>query len=126
MKNSEFLKENSITIQNELNWLSSLIDNRLDYFFSTKEDKVFIKTTSQNLDSDDSNMSAFIKNELKDDFERVLIIGAIATIYFPELYDRFLIKNKVFIEKLTYMSTKKCDECGETIADYIGTCPNWV
>ena len=63
MKNSEFLKDNSITIQNELNWLSSLIDNRLDYFFSTKEDKVFIKTDTPDLDSDKSNMSNFITSD---------------------------------------------------------------
>ena len=69
-----------------------------------------IKTTSQNLDSDDSNMSAFIKNELKDDFERVLIIGAIATIYFPELYDRFLIKNKVLDKPFTEFGGLKTSE----------------
>lgn len=110
MKNSEFLKGNSITIQKELNWLSSLIDNRLDYFFSTKEGKVFIKTDTPDLDSDNSNMSAFIKENLKDDFERVLIIGAIATIYFPELYDRFLIKNKVLDKPFTEFGGLKTSE----------------
>ena len=36
MENTNTLKENSITIQNELEWLSNLIDNRLDYFFTSE------------------------------------------------------------------------------------------
>ena len=101
MKNSDFLKGNSFTIQNELDWLSARIDARLNYFFSTEESKVLSETPCPDLDSDQSNMSNFIKNELSDDFERLLIIGAIATIYYPELYDRFLIKNKVLDKPFT-------------------------
>ena len=81
MKNSDFLKGNSFTIQNELDWLSALIDARLNYFFSTEESKVLSEVRCPDLDSDHSNMSNFIKNELSDDFERLLIIGAIANAF---------------------------------------------
>ena len=110
MKNSDFLKGNSFTIQNELDWLSALIDARLNYFFSTEESKVLSEVRCPDLDSDHSNMSNFIKNELSDDFERLLIIGAIATIYYPELYDRFLIKNKVLDKPFTEFGGIKTPE----------------
>lgn len=110
MKNSDFLKGNSFTIQNELDWLSALIDARLNYFFSTEESKVLSEVRCPDLHSDQSNMSNFIKNELSDDFERLLIIGAIATIYYPELYDRFLIKNKVLDKPFTEFGGIKTPE----------------
>jgi len=101
MIEADFLKENSLTIQHELDWLSGLIDERLNYFFSTEKSTDFHRKPSPNLDSDPSNLSRFIKNELSDDFERLLIIGSIATIYYPEMYDRFLVKNKVLDKPFT-------------------------
>ena len=101
MENTNALKNNSITIQNELNWLSDLIDNRLDFFFSSEEDKQFVSLSSPDLDKDTSNMAAFIKRDLSDDFERLLIIGAIAANLFPEVYDRLLIKNKTLDKPYT-------------------------
>ena len=83
MENTNALKNNSITIQNELNWLSDLIDNRLDFFFSSEVDKSFVYLSGPDLDEDASNMAAFIKRDLSDDFERLLIIGAMAANLFP-------------------------------------------
>ena len=68
MENTNALKNNSITIQNELNWLSDLIDNRLDFFFSSEVDKQFVSLSSPDLDEDTSNMAAFIKRDLSSDF----------------------------------------------------------
>ena len=89
MEHSNTLKENSITIQNELDWLSDLIDNRLDFFFTSETNSQFTDIPSPDLDEDRSNLSNFIKKELSDDFERLLIIGAMASNLFPEVYDRF-------------------------------------
>lgn len=107
MENTNALKNNSITIQNELNWLSDLIDNRLDFFFSSEVDKQFVSLSSPDLDKDTSNMAAFIKRDLSDDFERLLIIGAIAANLFPEVYDRFLIKNKTLDKPYTEFGGRK-------------------
>ena len=107
MENTATLKENSLTIQNELNWLSNLIDNRLDYFFSGEANKSFMFISSPNIEEDKSNMAAFIKKDLKDDFERLLIIGAMASNLFPEVYDRFLIKNKTLDKPYTEFGGRK-------------------
>ena len=101
MEHSNTLKENSITIQNELDWLSDLIDNRLDFFFTSETNSQFTDIPSPDLDEDRSNLSNFIKKELSDDFERLLIIGAMASNLFPEVYDRFLIKNKTLDKPYT-------------------------
>ena len=107
MENTNALKNNSITIQNELNWLSDLIDNRLDFFFSSEVYKSFVSLSGPDLDEDASNMAAFIKRDLSDDFERLLIIGAMAANLFPEVYDRFLIKNKTLDKPYTEFGGRK-------------------
>tara|TARA_B110000444_G_scaffold252610_1_gene282187 strand:- start:1 stop:1344 length:1344 start_codon:yes stop_codon:yes gene_type:complete len=101
------LKENSFTIQNELNWLSNMIDNRLDFFFSNQENMSFVNIPSPDLDNDKSNLSAFIQKDLKDEFERLLVIGAMASNLFPEVYDRFLIKNKTLDKTYTEFGGRK-------------------
>ena len=52
-------------------------------------------------------MAAFIKRDLSDNFERLLIIGAIAANLFPEVYDRFLIKNKTLDKPYTEFGGRK-------------------
>ena len=107
MENTNELKNNRITIQNELNWLSDLIDNRLDFFFSSEVDKSFVSLSGPDLEEDASNLAAFIKRDLSDDFERLLIIGAMAANLFPEVYDRFLIKNKTLDKPYTEFGGRK-------------------
>ena len=101
MEDTNALQQNSLTIQNELDWLSKLIDNRLDFFFTNEKKKQFVYIPSPNLKDDRSNLSSFIQKDLTDDFERLLIIGAMASNLFPEVYDRFLIKNKVLDKSYT-------------------------
>jgi AAA+ superfamily predicted ATPase len=110
MENTNTLKENSITIQNELEWLSNLIDNRLDYFFTSEPNILFKDIPSPSLEDDHSNLSNFIKKDLEDDFERLLIIGAMASNLFPEVYDRFLIKNKTLDKPYTEFGGHKNSE----------------
>ena len=101
MEVSKFLADNSKTIEKELNWLSALIDRRLNDFFSTDKNIIAEEIKSPNLEYDTSNLARFIKTELKDDLERLLIISALSTNLFPEVYDRFLIKNKVIDKTFT-------------------------
>jgi AAA+ superfamily predicted ATPase len=110
MENPNILKENSLTIQNELDWISNLIDKRLDYFFTNEAKGQFSYIPSPNLEKDKSNLSVFIKNDLNDDFERLLIIGTIASNLFPEVYDRFLIKNKTLDKPYTEFGGRKKTE----------------
>ena len=101
MEVSKFLADNSKTIEKELNWLSALIDRRLNDFFSTDKNIIAEEIKSPNLEYDTSNLARFIKTEIKDDLERLLIISALSTNLFPEVYDRFLIKNKVIDKTFT-------------------------
>ena len=110
MDKSKLLAKNSLTIDKELEWLSSLIDNRLNYFFSTEEDKVLVDVEKPILDEDSSNYAKFIQSELKDDIERLLIISALSTNFFPEVFDRFLIKNKALDKTFTEFGGVKASE----------------
>jgi len=110
MDKSKLLAKNSLTIDKELEWLSSLIDNRLNYFFSTEEDKVLVDVEKPILDKDSSNYAKFIQSELKDDIERLLIISALSANFFPEVFDRFLIKNKALDKPFTEFGGVKASE----------------
>ena len=50
------LINNSLTIENELNWFSKLIDNRLNIFFEKKNNKLISPPI---LDNDQSNYAVF-------------------------------------------------------------------
>ena len=77
------------------------------FFFSSEVDKSFVSLSGPDLEEDASNMAAFIKRDLSDDFERLLIIGAMAANLFPEVYDRFLIKNKTLDKPYTEFGGRK-------------------
>ena len=57
MENKKLIN-NSITIENELNWFSKLIDNRLNIFFENKDDK---SIPPPNIENDESNYAIFLK-----------------------------------------------------------------
>ena len=86
-------KYNSITIENEIKWLSKLIDNRLTSFFTKKKN---INNLSPPILSDDQSLySNFIKDNALSDIERLILISTIASYFQTKIFDPFLIKNKV-------------------------------
>lgn len=85
--------KNSITLQKEFNWLSDFIDMRLNNFFDPEK---YLNYTQEppSLEGDDSNLASYFNSSTKDVVERMIIDVALATYFRPELFDRFLIKNK--------------------------------
>ncbi len=97
-------KYNSITIENEIKWLSKLIDNRLTSFFTKKKN---INNLSPPILSDDqSSYSNFIKDNALSDIERLILISTIASYFQTKIFDPFLIKNKVLNQLFTEFGGK--------------------
>ena len=102
MENKKLIN-NSITIENELNWFSKLIDNRLNIFFEKKDDK---SIPPPNIENDESNYAIFLKTNSITDLERVILISTIASYLQVNVFDKFLIKNKVLNRPFTEFGGK--------------------
>tara|TARA_B100001109_G_C18860391_1_gene473670 strand:- start:1880 stop:3241 length:1362 start_codon:yes stop_codon:yes gene_type:complete len=119
MTNTQIENNNSITISKELDWLVELIDIRFEnYFELNHSDKSM--PNAPNIESDNSFYSRWIiSNKLKD-FDRLVIICCIANIFFPEIFDKFLIKNKTLDKRFTEFSGKM-DEDKSRFIPTVGT-----
>ena len=96
---------NSLTIAREREWLKSLIDFRINnYFKINKTDKSIPK--SPELNEDHSFYSSWIKKNNLNEIDRLLIIVSISNIFFPEIFDKFLIKNKGLDKRFTEFGGK--------------------
>ena len=91
-KMSKKIKDNAFTIQNEINWLITLIDNRLKSFFENTE---FDYISPPNIENDSSNYANFLQENQLSDMERVILISTISSYFQVQIFDKFLIKNKV-------------------------------
>ena len=99
LKSKNSLSEkNALTIEKETAWLSKLIDNRLESFF---EDKKFKNLDEPILTDDESNYAKFIKNNHLNFLERLTLIVSVSVFFSPQIFDRFLIKNKVLDRPFT-------------------------
>ena len=88
----EATKLNAFTFKNEMAWLSFKIDKRLDLFFENHNSE--LKGGLPPEIEDDPNHYATYKAYCTDEVERIIIAMALANYFKPELFDRFLIKNK--------------------------------
>lgn len=99
--NSSGIEQNAITYSKELEWLSQLIQSRLENHFSNKS-----KTTPEPIlppahQMQDSHYAEWLLTHQLNSFERLVIISALACIYTPNTYDKFLIKNKGLDKRFT-------------------------
>lgn len=88
------IKANANTISKELEWLDLFINRRLTCFFNPKEE--FDYPLPPNLSSDNSVCASFLKENVLEDIDRLIVIMAIARIIKPQIFDPFLLKNKTF------------------------------
>ena len=102
-KMSKKIKDNAFTIQNEINWLITLIDNRLKSFFENTE---FDYISPPNIENDSSNYANFLKENQFSDMERVILISTISSYFQVQIFDKFLIKNKVLDQPFTEFGGK--------------------
>ena len=108
---SEITKQNAITFQKEMTWLSEHIDRRLEFFFQNIKSKKK-PITPPNLNEDKSNYAYLINKYKADQEERLIVAIALANYFKPEMFDRFLIKNKSLDQNFTEFGGKKNDSLG--------------
>ena len=117
---SEITKQNAFTFEKEMTWLSYRIDQRLDLFFeNTASEKKSI--TSPNLQEDSSNYASLIEKYKADEEERLIVAIALASYFKPEMFDRFLIKNKSLDQNFTEFGGKKDNSSGNTFIPTLRT-----
>ena len=98
-------KNNSITIKKELDWLKKMIELRFENHFLLNG-SVKSMPKAPNIVVDESLYSKWIlDNDLKE-FDRLIIISCLSNIFFPEVFDKFLIKNKALDKRFTEFSGK--------------------
>jgi len=103
--NLKNINKNSIVIENEFNWLKKLIDLRLNYYF--KDDDSFLNIpNAPTLNNDNSNYSKWIIDNKLSDIDRLIIVSSLANIYYPEIFDKFLITNKGLNKRFTEFGGK--------------------
>ena len=113
---NDIIELNIHTIQHELAWLSSAIDQRLNHFFKQEENNLsFNLEEPPDLTNDFSKYAHLIKDNDFGTNERLLIIVALAIVYKPEMYDRLQIKNKTLNKNFTEFGGFKDAESGAFI-----------
>jgi len=108
-ENIDFGKNNSITITKELNWLKDLIDIRFENYFKLNGSFKKMKP-APDVFNDNSCYSRWIISNQLTDFDRLIVICSISNIFFPEIFDKFLIKNKGLDKRFTEFSGKMDSE----------------
>lgn len=98
-------KNNLKVIKSEIDWLKDIINVRLDNHFVLSESPKKIPAPPE-IESLDSYYSRWIIKHELDGFDRLIVICSIANIYFPEIFDKFLIKNKGLDKRFTEFSGK--------------------
>ncbi len=96
--------KNSNTIEHELKWLKLLIDYRINKYFEIDSKKTPPKP--YDLENDTSHYALWIKKNNLNDFDRLVIIISLSNIFFPEIFDKFLIKNKGLDKRFTEFGGK--------------------
>lgn len=96
---------NSIHIELELNWLKEMMDMRLKHYFSNDDNKLILPPPPS-LKYEKSNFHSWIIESKLEVLERTILISSIANIYCPEIFDKFLIKNKGLDKRFTEFGGK--------------------
>lgn len=92
-------KKNAFTISNEINWLDAYINNRLGNYFDPTSP--FVIPVVPNLSEDTSKYATFINDKKLIEIERIFIAICLALHFKPQIFDKFLIKNKTLDKRFT-------------------------
>lgn len=92
-------KKNAFTISNEINWLDAYINNRLGNYFDPTS--AFVIPIVPNLSEDTSKYATFINDKKLIEIERIFIAICLALHFKPQIFDKFLIKNKTLDKRFT-------------------------
>jgi hypothetical protein len=103
-------QKNAFTYAKELEWLNKLIQSRLENHFSSKDKTNTIQIPLPGHQSEDSTYARWLLTHQLDSFERLVVISALACIYTPSTFDKFLIKNKGLDKRFTEFGGKIDDK----------------
>lgn len=92
-------KKNASTISNEIDWLDAYINNRLENYFDPTT--TFVIPVAPNLSEDTSKYATFINDKKLIEIERIFIAICLALHFKPQIFDKFLIKNKALDKRFT-------------------------
>lgn len=98
--NNLVIQNNANTYTNELNWLTQLIQKRLESHFSNQPIEL-AQLNPPEISASESNYGRWLSHHPFNPFHRLIIISALASIYSPHVYDSFLIKNKGIDKRFT-------------------------
>lgn len=98
------IRNNAIAISLEIKWLVLFISNRLEAYFDSN--KTFEAPDAPNLKFYESKYSEFILNNNLIEIERLFIVTSLALHFKPQVFDKFLIKNKVLNKRFTEFGGK--------------------
>ena len=98
------VSKNAKTVSNEINWLNQYIENRLQTYFDPS--KSFQIPVKPNITDDASKYAIFLKNNKFVDIERIFIVVCLVLHFKPQIFDKFLIKNKAFDKRFTEFGGK--------------------
>ena len=95
---------NALTVKNEIDWLNGYIESRLVNYFD--EAYEFVAVPPPSLVDDQSKYAHFIKKYQLNAIERLIIAVCIANYFKPQVFDKFLIKNKALDKRFTEFGGK--------------------
>ena len=96
--------KNANTVSKEIDWLNQFVENRLQSYFDPS--KNFETPNAPDLIDDDSKYAFFIKNNKLIEIERFFIAACLVLHFKPQIFDKFLIKNKAFDKRFTEFGGK--------------------
>lgn len=96
--------KNAKTVSKEIDWLSACIEKRLQNYFDPSNS--FQIPNSPDLNNDDSKYAVFLTENKFIEIERFFIVVCLVLHFKPQVFDKFLIKNKVFDKRFTEFGGK--------------------
>ena len=100
------IQKNSKSIELEFAWLKEIIMLRLNDYFKNDSNSELKLPGAPDITQIDSKYSRWIIENQLSELDRVIIISSLANIYFPEIFDNFLIKNKGLNKRFTEFGGK--------------------
>ena len=100
----ENLKDNVNCVSKEMEWLKEWISNRLESYF--KETDSIERPLAPKLNEGTSLYASFLLDNELEEIDRLIIVAALASYFKPQIFDRFLIKNKSLNKRFTEFGGK--------------------
>ena len=113
----DIIKNNNLTLKRELDWLKEMISVRFNNHFLLNGGIKDIPNPP-NLSKDKSIYSKWISDNSLQDFDRLIVISCLSNVFFPEVFDKFLIKNKGLDKRFTEFSGKLDSDKSRFIPTY--------